>query len=162
MVNFYELNESEVSTGSFDPGCIIFCKDSGNIYFTTTDGSAAKTKMSDTLKILTEAQRKSMLAPINGKMYFCYDTGKLWMYYNDWACLNATDENSFDIEQVIVPKTGSVTVSDNRITAGASAEFVPDASVADLITNIAVTTAAGSATITGTTSYDVSGTLKIK
>lgn len=162
MVNFYELNESEVSTGSFSPGCIIFCKDSGNIYFTTTDGNAAKTKMSDTLKILTENQRKNMLAPINGKMYFCYDTSKLWMYYDDWACLNSANENSFDIEQVVIPSTGSVTVTDSRITYGAVAEFVPDASIADLISNIKVTTAAGSATITGTTSYAVSGTLKIK
>lgn len=162
MVNFYELNESEVinATG-ISSGSLICCKDSSNIYMVPTAGSTP-VKMSDTVKMLTNTQRVNMLAPINGKMYFCYDTGKMWMYYNNWILITSDDTNSFDIDNVVLPSSGSVSVTDTRIKSGSSAEFVPDNSVADLVSSISVTCAAGKATITGTTSYDISGTLKVK
>lgn len=162
MVNFYELNESEViSATGISAGSLICCKDSSNIYMVPTTGTTP-VKMSDTIKMLTNSQREALLAPINGKLYFCYDTGKMWMYYNDWVLVTGDDTNSFDIDNVVLPTSGTVTVSDTRIKAGRSAEFVPDNSVADLVSDIAVTCANGSATITGTTSYSISGTLKVK
>lgn len=169
MIDFYQLNESEVlnSNGKLPRGSFICCKDSSNIYIIPKLGNdGTPVKLSDTIKILTEAQRKNLLTPINEKMYFCYDTGKMWVYYNDWFCLSI-DDNSFDIDQVVLPAptsgtTSTVVVSDSRIKTGATAEFVPDPVFIDLVSDISTTVAAGKVTITGTTSYAVQGTVKIK
>ena len=160
-VDFYELYESEVlAATNLKAGAFICCKDSTNMYMVPTAGGKA-VKMAETTKFLTETERANILAPINGKKYFCYDTGKMWIYYNDWICINPSTQVEFDIENVVLPSTGSVTISDSRITASSNGTFIPDLSVADLVSNISVTCAAGSATITGTTSYDITGTLKI-
>lgn len=163
MIKFYELNESAVlaPSSNLEPGSLVCCKDSTNIYMVPTDGSNP-VKMAETTKFLTESERSSMLAPINGKNYFCYDTGKMWVYYNSWICLNPDIVSEFDIENVVLTSTGTVTVQDSRITASNTGTFIPDLSVADLVSNPSVTCAAGSATVTGTTSYDIPGTLKIR
>lgn len=162
-VQFFELNESEVLTSnSLAAGSFICCKDSTNMYMVPTTGGKA-VKMAETTRFLTESERSNILAPINGKKYFCYDTGKMWIYFNDWICINPdVAASEFDIENVVLPKTGSITVSDSRITAGRTGTFIPDLSVNDLVSGISVTCATGSATITGITSYDIPGTLKIK
>lgn len=160
-VAFYELNESAVvNATNFPAGALICCKDSTNIYMVPTAG-AKPVKMSDTTIYSTEAVREALLAPINGKQYFCYDTGKMWIYYNKWVCLNPDIVSEFDIENVVLTSTGSVTVTDSRIKSTHNGTFIPDLSVADLVTGISVSCANGSATITGTTSYDIVGTLKI-
>lgn len=163
MVDFFELNESQVlaNPNGLVPGSFICCKDSTNIYMVPTDGTNP-VKMSETTKYMTETERANILAPVNGKKYFCYDTGRLWVYYNDWFCLNPSSKVEFDIEDVIVSNTGSATVSDSRITASSTGTFFPDMSVNDLISNIVVTCDNGSATITATCSYEIPGVLKIK
>ena len=163
MVDFYELNESQVlaDSSALVPGSFICCEDSTNMYMVPTDGTKP-IKMSETTKFMTETQRANILAPVNGKKYFCYDTGKLWVYYNGWFCMNPSSTVEFDIEDVTVSNTGSVTVNDSRITSSCTGTFVPDLSVNDLISNITVTCANGSATITATCSYEIPGVLKIK
>lgn len=162
MIDFYELNESEVlSSKSIPAGALICCKDSTNIYMIPTNGGSA-VKMAETTRFLTEAARKAILAPINGKKYFCYDIGKMWIYYNDWICINPEITSEFDIEDVTLPTTGSIVVSDTRIKSTNTGTFIPDASMSDLAASITVACADGKATITGTTSYPVSGVLKIK
>ena len=162
MINFFELNESQViNNDNLTPGSFICCKDSTNIYMVPTTGGKP-IKMSETTKFITESNRASILAPINGKMYFCYDTGKMWIYYNGWVCMNPDISTEFDIENVTVTSTGNVIISDDRIKTTSTGSFIPDPSVADLISNINVTCNNGSATVTGTTSYTVFGTLKIK
>lgn len=160
-VQFYELNESEVlAATSMEAGSFICCKDSTNMYMVPTTGGTP-VKMAETTRFLTETERANILAPINGKKYFCYDTGKMWIYYNQWICINETAQDEFDIENVILPSSGSVTVTDSRIKSTHTGTFTPDMSVADLVSGISVTCANGSATVTGTTSYDIPGTLKI-
>jgi len=163
MVNYYELNESEVLANpkGLKPGSIICCKDSTNIYMVPTDGGNP-VKMSDIVKFLTDTERTNILAPVNGKQYFCYDTGKHWVYWNNWICINPGTEVEFDIEDVIVSADGSVVVKDNRIDATCTGSFVPDMSVNDLVTGIEVVCAAGQATVTATCSYPIPGILKIK
>ena len=162
-VQFFELYESEVlASSSLAAGSFICCKDSTNMYMVPTTGGKA-VKMAETTKFLSDTERRNILAPINGKKYFCYDTGKMWIYYNNWICINPDAAPSeYDIENVVLTKTGSVRVNDSRITAKNTGVFTPDLSVNDLVSNINVTCAAGYATITGTTSYDIPGTLKIK
>ena len=161
-IKFLELNESEVLSGSsIDAGSLICCKDSTNIYMVPTTGGTP-VKMAETTKYLTEAQRADILAPINGKMYYCIDTNKLWVYYNSWYCMNPDIVSEFDIENVVLTSDGTVTVEDSRIKSTNTGSFTPDLSVMDLVSGINVTCANGSATITGTTAYDIPGTLKIK
>lgn len=160
-VDFFELNESEVlSTAKLNPGAFICCKDSTNMYMVPTAGGAP-VKMAETTRFLTESARSSMLAPINGKRYFCYDTGKMWIYYNEWICLNPSIPTEFSVENVVLTSTGSVTVTDSRIKSTSVGTFVPDNTVSDLVSDLSVTCSNGSAVITGTTAYDVTGTLKI-
>ena len=160
-VKFYELNESEVlASTSLTPGSFVCCNDTSNIYMVPTTGGKA-VKMAETTKFLTEKERSDILTPINGKKYFCYDTGKMWIYFNDWICINPTVIPEFYIENVVLSNIGSVIVSDSRITTTRTGVFIPDLSVNDLISNIKVTCSDGFATITGTTSYDIPGTLKI-
>ena len=168
MIDFYQLNESEVlnSNGKLAKGSFICCKDSSNIYIVPSNENATPVKLSDTIKILKDSERRNLLTPINEKMYFCYDTGKMWVYYNDWYCITA-DNNSFDIDQVILEKpasgsSASVTVEDDRIKAGTTAEFVPDPVYADLVSDITATVSSGTVTITATTNYTIQGTVKIK
>jgi hypothetical protein len=86
----------------------------------------------------------------------------MWVYYNEWVCLNSDISTEFDIENVELPSSGTVSVSDSRIKTTSTCTFIPDLSVADLVSGITITAAAGSATITGTTSYTIPGTLKVK
>lgn len=161
MISFYELYESEIlSATNLEAGSFICCKDSTNIYMVPTVGGAP-VKMADTVIFITDTKRQEILAPINGKFYFCIDTGKFWVYYNEWVCINEDPITAFDIEPVIVPSSGSVTVTDSRIKAANTGIFVPDLSVADLISDITVTCSDGSAVIEGTTNYDIPGVLKI-
>ena len=161
-ISFYELNESEVKgSQNLDPGSFICCKDSANIYMVPNAGGEP-IKMAETIRYLTESERSSILAPINGKNYFCYDTKKLWVYYNGWTCLNPDIVSEFNIENVVLTSSGNVEVSDSRITSSNTGEFIPDLSVSDLVSNINVTCITGKATITGITSYDIPGVLKIK
>lgn len=161
MVDFYELLESQVvGNTKLKAGSYICCKDSKNIYMVPTTGGVP-VKMADTVIFLTETERKNLLAPVDGKFYFCTDTQKYWAYYNDWVCINAVQSSEFSIEATI-PTSGSVVISDSRITANNTGTFTPDYSVSDLVSNVSVTCTAGKATIKGTCSYPIMGTLRIK
>lgn len=162
LPSFYNLNESEVINNSDIPaGAVIFCKDSTNIYMTPVTGGVPQ-KMSEVIISLTEEARQDILAPVNGKYYFCYDSGKLWTYYNAWFCLNAA---AFVIDEVVLDTQNGgklrAVVNDVKIRAGAVGTFVPDPSVRDLISNITVTCTNGTATIAATGSYPIFGKLKI-
>ena len=153
-VNFYELNESQViGNTKLAAGSFICCKDSTNVYMVPSTGGTP-VKMADTVIFLTNTQRQNLLVPIDGKFYFCTDTKKYWAYYGDWVCLNPDTVSEFALEATI-PTTGSVTISDSRITAN-------NTGVSDLVSGVTVTCAAGSATIRGTCSYPIMGTLRIK
>jgi hypothetical protein len=164
VIKHFELVDSEVQSASssekLPAGGFICAPDTGNIYF-VPDGTNKAIKMANDVMYLTDEDRLDLLAPIGKKLYYCTDTGKIWVYNTDWLCLNPTVHDAYDIEPVILDSTGTVTVTDNRITSKDTGVFVPDYSVADLVSNIKVTCADGSATITGTTKYQIPGTLKI-
>lgn len=162
MIQFFELLESQVvDKTNIKAGSFICCKDSTNMYMVPTSGGKP-IKMAETTKFTTESERESLLAPINGKTYYCYDTGKMWIYYRGWTCLNPDINTEFDIEEVSLTSSGTVTVNDSRIKSTSTGNFYPDPSVADLVSNINVSCQNGKAIVTGTTSYTVFGTLKIK
>ena len=166
MIQFYELYESEVLNSKLEPGALICCKDSANIYMVPTDPAAgtAPVKMGDTVKFLTEEQRLDMLAPINGKLYFTYNTGRLWIYFNDWKCLNrdaGLEGAQFSYEHITVTPGSSITINATNAKNTSSAEFVPDLSVIDLINldNVQLICSEGLVTVKGasTMSYPITG-----
>lgn len=161
MVDFYELLESQVvGNTKLNPGSYICCKDSKNIYMVPTAGGVP-VKMADTVIFLTESERDNLLVPMDGKFYFCTDTKKYWAYYGDWICINPTQSSEFTLEATI-PVTGSVDISDSRITASNLGVFIPDDSVSDLVDIVRVVCSDGKATITGSCEYPIMGILKIK
>ena len=127
--------------------------------FVTLNESMEIARMAEPILFITEAERQTM-TPMAEKVYFCTDTDKLWVYYDKWVCINEDAVDSFEIDMVL-SKTGSTTVTNSRISANSVGAFVPDISVADLVSDIVVTFTDGSATVTGTTSYDIPGVLKI-
>ena len=96
QITFFELNESEViNNKNLQPGSFICCKDSTNMYMVpTTRGTPVK--MAETTLFMSNTARESILAPINCKKYFCYDTGKMWIYYNGWICINPDPNLSYN------------------------------------------------------------------
>lgn len=170
MVKFYELNESEVLDSKLEPGTFICCKDSTNIYMVPTDPSEGTkpVKMGDTVKFLTEEQRNNLLAPINGKQYFAYDTGKMWIYFNDWICLNkdkGLEGAQFSFEPVTIVPGETTTIEAANSKATSKAEFIPNLNVIDLITlsNVNITCSNGSVTIEAPAnmSYPITGKLLV-
>lgn len=158
---FYNLNESAVIGATNIPeGAVIFCNDSTNIYMVPIGGTTPQ-KMSEVIISLTESARSLILAPVNGKYYFCYDTGKLWTYYNAWFCLNAAAFTVDNVELTSSNGTLSGVVNDAKITAGQVGVFIPDPSIMDLASNLTVTCTNGRATISGTGNYPIFGKLKI-
>lgn len=145
MIKHYDLTESDVSAKPYEAEALYYCTDSKNIYFDSpTEGERIKMS-SDTIILNTEAERKSMLAPIADKIYIVLNSACMYIYSGGkWLALNQTE---FEISNVQV-SAGSAIVNDSRILAGHTAKFIPDPSIADLITSNSVTCAAGKATVT--------------
>lgn len=127
--------------------------------FINFDESVEITRMAEPVLFITEAERQSMTPQVE-KIYYITDTEKLWVYYDEWVCINDDASLNYEIETMI-PASGSITITDSRISGSSLGTFVPDLSVIDLVDNITVTFTEGSATITADTSYDIPGTLKI-
>ena len=82
---------------------------------------------------------------------YIYSSGK-------WISLNQTE---FEIPNVEI-SAGIATINDPRILAGHTAKFIPDSSIADLVTSSSVTCTAGYASITITpTTYKIFGRLLV-
>lgn len=164
QAHFYELNESEVQSATLEPGSLICCRDSGNIYMviTSTDAAGSKVKMAETVKYLTNTEREALLAPINGKQYFCYDTGKMYVYYNDWVCLNPDVVSTITLYNKYIT-AAATTIADSRIKADMTARFIPDLSLIDVYdeTKMTLTVAEGSVTATYTGDYSMTGIIEV-
>ena len=71
------------------------------MYMVPTNGGTP-IKMAETTLFVTNSAREAILAPVNGKKYFCYDTGKMWVYYNGWICLNPDPKLAYDASSGIL------------------------------------------------------------
>lgn len=144
MIKYYDLTESDVSAKPYESEAIYYCSDSRNIYFDSpTEGERIKMS-SDTIILSTESERKSILAPIADKIYIVLDSACMYIYSGGkWTALNQT---GFEISDVQV-SNGIATINDSRILAGHTAKFIPDPSIADLVTSSSVTCTAGYASV---------------
>lgn len=145
MIKHYNLTESDVSAKPYEAEALYYCIDSKNIYFDSpTEGERIKMS-SDTIILATEGERKSLLAPIAGKVYIVLNSACMYIYSDGkWISLSQTE---FEIPNVQVSAGRTATVTDHRILAGLHARFIPDPSVADLVNWSRVTCADGSAYI---------------
>ena len=144
---------------SIEDEAVYFCSDTGNIYFDSiTNG--CRTKMSNTIIILTtETERNNILAPIPNKLYCILQTGCLYIYSGGkWIQFGGLEK--FQFSNVVV-ENGSLTITDNRISSLCTAVFIPDLSVADLVSNISVQCSAGSLKVTLTANYPIPGTVYV-
>ena len=159
MITYYDITEDELSKKPFEAEALYCCTDSQNIYLDSLNEKVRKRMSSDIIVLATESNRTSILAPIPNKLYCVVSTGTMWMYTNTWNKIGGAE--SITYENVVVESSKSTIISDDKIKANSVAYFYPDASVADLATDITVNCANGSATISLTSNYDVFGTLVV-
>jgi hypothetical protein len=159
LIKHYDLTESDVSAKPYEAEALYYCTDSKNIYFDSpTEGERIKMS-SDTIILSTESERKNMLAPIADKIYIVLNSASMYIYSSGkWIALNQTE---FEVSDVHIIAGGAI-VMDARIMAGHTAKFIPDPSIADLVTSATVTCRSGSAVISATpTTYNFFGRLLV-
>ena len=160
MVQYFDITENALKQKAFEAEAIYFCVDSGNVYL---DSIAEKQRIkmaSEIIFLATETSKDDILAPLPNKIYCVLESGK--MYINPagtWIPVGGTSQIEFN-NVFVEDKTLSVT--DVRIKPINTGEFIPDSSVADLVTSISVVCADGSATITLVSDYPIPGRLIIR
>lgn len=133
----FKVTEYDLLRTSITPGNYYACTDSRKIYVDT------ERKTRDLLKVTmidTEAERIYSVKPMNGLLYYVWETNELWIYNSGWVLkigqtrsrssgyyysqsgnINATDDpNSYNIiDNNGLLKDGSVVVRDsNRVIKG--------------------------------------------
>lgn len=160
MIKFYDVTESSLEKKAFEAENLYFCNDTGAIYL---DSKIEKTRIriaSDIIILATESARTSILAPISNKIYCVLESGRLYIYYDgNWISLGG--DGQIIKSNIEVPTSGTLKITDANIKSYSTGKFYPDLSVSDLASNVSVTCADGSATITLTSSYPIIGTLII-
>jgi len=159
LIKFYDITESALSKKAFESEALYCCNDTGNMYYDSPAEGSRKELSSNLIKLNTESDRTNILAPIPNKIYCIIATGCMYIYTTKW---NRLGSREFSIDNLILEGTSPLKVSDARITDIDTAEFVPDLTVADLLTKCTVTCSNGSASIAFTASYPIPGVLKIK
>lgn len=159
MIKFYDITEDALLNKEYEKEALYCCNDTGNMYYDSPAEGARKLLSSNLIKLNTETDRSNILAPIPGKIYCVIATGCMYIYENSkW---NRLGSRQYIINNVVLEGTSPTIVEDSRITDIDTAEFIPDLSVADLLTACTVTCSNGKASIAFTASYPITGTLKI-
>lgn len=162
MIKYYDITEDELETKEFEAGALYYCTDSCNIYVDSANDNT-RHKMSNTLIVLgTETDRTDLLAPIPNKLYCVLSTGIIYLYTTSgWIVIKGVTVN-IQIGNIVVESgESSLTVENSSITSTCVGTFIPDSSVADLVTSSQVVCGDGSAVITVVSDYDISGTVYI-
>lgn len=154
MINFYDVTESALKTKSFEAENLYFCRDTGKIFLDSIEEGARIQMASELIVLGTESARTSILAPVPEKLYVVIESGSIYIYSGSWVKLGHKEQ--FHFANVLV-QDGTLTIEDSRITATDTATFIPDLSVIDLASDISVSCAAGSLTVTLTSDYDIPG-----
>lgn len=94
------LNELEVKNGQ-----LIFVNDVRKIYLDTNN---TRVEYSQIILLVSEEQRESILAPLNG-FYFVQETNSLWRYNNKWIQLTLPPSEiiNFLEDNETLPEEGS-------------------------------------------------------
>lgn len=139
MIKHYDLTESDVSAKPFEAEALYYCYDSKNVYFDSPTKRQRIKMSSDSIIIGTEAERRSILAPIFNKIYIVLNTGCQYIYNGEkWVSLNRVQ---FEIPNIELTEAMTFfddrkltsTIIDDRIISGHTCIFVPDSAISDLI-----------------------------
>lgn len=156
IIQYYDLPEETIKSQPFTAGALYVANDTGKMYFDSVDANARVDVANDVMPVATEAAREALLAPIPGRLYCVLASGCIYLYVDgSWNKLGNRPQIHF--ENVVVSKGVALALTDDRILAGDTAVFVPDLSVADLVTASTCTCAAGKVTVSVTANYDIPG-----
>lgn len=158
MITYYDITEEELKNKPFESEAFYCCTDSQNIYLDSPNEKVRKRMSSDVIILANETARTSILAPIPNKLYCVIATGTMWMYTTSWNKIGGAETITFGNINV---ESGTLTVNDDRIKSTSVGYFYPDPAVVDLASDIAVSCADGSVTVTLTSDYDIFGTLVV-
>ena len=156
MVKCYDITQSSLSSKSFEAGAIYCCSDTGNVYIDSVTENERVKMSSEVVIVATDANLP--LAPIPDTLYIVLSTRKMYIYNNGWSSL---DRPNFIIPGVTVTKNVALEVSNSDILATSTARFVPDSSVADLVTSSTATCTAGKVTVSVVSNHDITGDIYI-
>ena len=154
LIKFYDVTESALANSPYEAESMYFCRDTGKIYVDSIKEGARVLMSSEITVLATENDRTSMLAPVPTKLYVIIESGSIYFYSGGWIKLGHKEQ--FHFPNVLV-ENGKLTITDNRISAGDTAVFIPDLSVIDLATGVSVVCANGSLTVSLTADYDIPG-----
>lgn len=155
MIKFYDITEQLLSSKDFEAESIYYCNDTGNIYLDSINENK-RVLISNDVVVVSEFP----LAPIPNKLYINLNTVGIYIYStNGWVSLT---KNELYFYNILVSQGTSYVVNNSEISNSDIGEFIPDSSVADLVTSSNVTCTNGKATITVQSNYDIFGTLVIK
>lgn len=155
MIQFYDVTESALSKAGFSEERLYFCTDTGNIYLDSMLDGRRVAIARDIIILGTENERTSMLSPVPDRLYCVIGSGSIYIHHGGvWVKLGSREQ--IHLNNLVVTG-GNITVSDNRILAGDTAIFVPDASVADLVSSSSATCSDGSVTVSVESDYEIFG-----
>lgn len=95
---------SRLSSLTIKDGQLVFVKDKQRIAF---DYNGKRTFYNQIEELSSEAERQTLLAPINGLFYFIIDTATLWRYQDGWVQITATPEQIVYIGTEQMPELGN-------------------------------------------------------
>ena len=101
MITYIETIKSSLDSVAKVAGQLIYCTDSLETFYDTSDGS--RIQMSDTIYLETEAEREALIAPLNGKIYFIRESGGIWSYDGEaWVSIKDTIafEDAFKLDDI--------------------------------------------------------------
>ena len=156
LVQYFDLPEAAIASQPFTAGALYVANDTGRIFFDSINVNARIDVANSILLITTESARSALLAPISGKLYCVLESGRMYLYADGtWYAFGTRPQIHF--ENIVVEKNTPLVLSDSRIIASDNAVFIPDLSVADLVTGSSCTCAAGSVTVNITADYNIIG-----
>lgn len=156
IIQYYDLPDAKIAERPFNAGALYVANDTGKMYFDSVDANTRVDVANDVMPVATEAARTALLAPIPGRLYCVLESGCIYLYV-DGAWNKLGNRPQIHFENIVITKGTSLVLEDSKILATDTAVFVPDLSVADLVTASTCTCAAGKVTITVTANYDIPG-----
>lgn len=161
--SFQDCLASEVESIAIVPGTLLFCRDTGDMFYDTLEGE--RIQNGKFIKMLeNDSERTDILIPNSDLIYVVKNSGKIWIFHNGgWACLNNNSSGYITIFNVEVASGASATYNDVGISTVMVPTFYPIPAIADLYDSEKVTcvTGTGTVTITNESPYPMYGTIYI-
>ena len=93
IVKYIETIDSKLASIPINIGNIIYVKDTADTYFDSSD--MRRIKLGDIIQIATEEDRRSIIAPLENKLYLVIDTSKMYLYHDSmWVAINAENNTT--------------------------------------------------------------------